>query len=108
MHQLWPNAKFILTTRPSEEWIASMQEKVGGSPTPMQRFIYGATDPTSDPEAYIARKERHDIDVATYFAQFPRSLLSLDISASDGQKYLCSFLNKPCPTNALLWTGPKT
>jgi len=100
MHQLWPNAKFILTTREPDSWMQSMTTVFGGSSIAVRRFIYGGIgDPLGNEVVYLDRKKRHEYDVHKYFARHPNTLLTMNVEGGDDYDRLCKFLDKPTPSD---------
>jgi len=97
MSRLWPNAKFILTIRDPQEWVASMAKSFGGTQTHIRRLQYGHGDPVGQEPQYIERMIAHETAVREYFREAPSSFLTMDITAGDGYKTLSDFLKKPFP-----------
>jgi hypothetical protein len=93
-----PGSKFILTTRPTEEWIRSVVRHFGGTSTPMREWIYGVGDPQGNEEIYVERYERHNREVKQYFSGRPDDFLELCITEGEGWKMLCPFLNCEVPS----------
>jgi hypothetical protein len=93
----FPGSKFILTLRPSEEWIRSVVNHFNEKETPMREWIYGIARPKGNEDIYIARYERHNREVLEYFKNRSEQLLVLNITKSDGWEKLCPFLGKPIP-----------
>ena len=89
-----PDSKFILTLRPSDEWIASVVRHFGRTSTPMREWVYGVGSPMGNETAYIERYERHNRDVLDYFKERPGDLLVMRITEGDGWEKLCPFLGK--------------
>lgn len=89
-----PDGKFILTTRPTENWLNSVREYFGQNVTPMRRWIYGHGHPEGNEQRYVERYERHNREVVEFFADKPGKLLVIDFSAGDGWKKLCEFLGE--------------
>ena len=94
MYQLWPNAKFILTIRDPNEWIASMTQAFGGTSTPIRELIYGAGDPAGQENQYIRQMVKHENAVREFFLKDPGSLLVMDISESNDYQPLERFLGR--------------
>lgn len=92
-----PGSKFILTVRPTGDWLASVVAHFGGTRTPMREWIYGAGDPLGHEQAYVERYERHNRDVLAYFSARPADLLVLPITAGAGWPELCNFLHADVP-----------
>jgi hypothetical protein len=95
MYQLWPNAKFILTIRDPQKWIASMAKAFGGTATHIRKLQYGHGNPVGREQHYIDRMIAHETAVREYFREASSSLLVMDITAGDGYKMLSDFLNQP-------------
>lgn len=95
----FPGSKFVLTRRPSENWIRSQVQDFASTETPMRRWIYGenAGCPLGNEATYIARYERHNREVQEYFATRPDDLLVIDLPNDDGWSRLCPFLGQPIP-----------
>ena len=45
LDRAYPQSKFVLTVRPTDEWIASVVDYFGREETPMRKWIYGAGSP---------------------------------------------------------------
>jgi hypothetical protein len=97
MDELHPGSQFILTVRPADKWIRSITSFFGSNGTPMRQWIYGAASPIGNEEAYLARYNRHNVEVREYFRGRPGDFLELDFAAGDGWEKLCGFLGKPVP-----------
>lgn len=89
-----PESKFILTVRPSSEWIRSVVDFFGSETTPMRERIYGSGSPLGHESEYIKRYERHNMDVLDFFSDKPSSLLVMNLPAGDGWSKLCAFLGR--------------
>ena len=98
MHRKFPDAKFILTVRDPDAWLASaMGHFAGVKNTPMRRYIYGDVDIAQDQAVYRQRYVEHNEGVQRYFSDFPGSLLVMDLKKGDGWGVLCEFLGEPEP-----------
>lgn len=110
---LYPTARFILTTRDTEGWSASMASFYGRYATifryapfvPVRRILaaaYGEDWATKSPREYAGVYERHVAEVRTFFAQAGRSeqLLELAILDGDGWPQLANYLEVPAPEKA--------
>ena len=93
----FPGSKFILTLRPSDEWIRSVVNHFNEEETPMREWIYGVGCPKGNENVYIARYERHNREVLEYFKDRSEQLLVLNITVGEGWTKLCPFLGKPIP-----------
>lgn len=89
----FPNSKFILTVRNEEEWYESMLRHFGTRSTPMREWVYGKAYPRWNKKTYIKRYNDHNDEVKDYFKSRPNDLLVVDITAGDGWKPICSFLD---------------
>ncbi|WP_407496366.1 sulfotransferase family protein [Pseudooceanicola sp. MF1-13] len=100
MEEMWPTARFILTTRDADRWLASATAHFGAEETPMRRLIYGTAQgaPLNAPDQYKARYLAHNAAVRAHFATRPGALLELDLGAErDPWRPLCTFLDQPRP-----------
>lgn len=117
LNVLYPNSKFILTTRETETWLRSFQnhmKKFQRDPSAKllkgQKYFtsalkkelqitYGSPEIFNDIEKLCQIKENHDKDVLEYGLD---NIAVLPIEASSGEKWeiLCSFLEKPKPNIA--------
>jgi len=96
----YPGSKFILSSRPSDEWIRSVVRHFGGGSTPMREWIYGVGDPLGQESTYVARYEEHNSAVLAHFRSRPEDLLVLPITEGAGWSELCRFLGHPVPSAA--------
>ena len=97
LDERFPGSRFILTTRDTQSWIASITRHFGGERTPMRRWIYGVGDPLGAEERYAEVYDAHNAAVRAHFAQRPDDLLELDFAHEDGWPKLCAFLGVPAP-----------
>jgi hypothetical protein len=96
----YPGSKFILTTRPTDAWLASVENHfrmfLHRKHDSYGKFVhasaYGALRFNAERFAYA--KEAHEANVRRYFALRPDDLLELDISSGgDPWEPLCRFLD---------------
>ena len=92
-----PDAKFVLTVRPEDEWLESVVAHFGGASTPMRQWIYGAGDPVGHEAVYRDRYRRHNDDVQAHFACRGDDLLVMRLDEGDGWVQLCPFLGVDVP-----------
>ena len=97
LDQEFPGSKFILTLRPSGEWIRSVVNHFNEQETPMREWIYGVGRPRGNENVYVARYERHNREVMEYFKDRSEQLLVLNITAGEGWTKLCPFLGETAP-----------
>ncbi len=95
--QRYPQSKFILTLRSSDDWIRSMVRHFGRRTAPLRASVYGAGCPRGNEARYVERYERHNREVLDYFRDRPDDLLVLNLTEGDGWEKLCPFLNKDIP-----------
>ncbi|SHG73758.1 hypothetical protein SAMN05443144_1542 [Fodinibius roseus] len=88
----YPNSKFILTTRPLEDWLASVQAQKHKRRSP----YYHAFE-HQDPLLLKWHRTAHHNAVREYFADRPDDMLELKICEGEGWEKLCPFLGKPVP-----------
>lgn len=100
LDQRYPNSKFVLTIRPTEQWIKSVVKHFHYHHIPVHEWIYGVKRVTGNEDVYIARYEAHNREVMAYFQDRPDDLLVMDITRGDGWEKLCPFLGKPIPSLA--------
>jgi len=97
----YPNSKFILTIRPTEQWIKSVSSHFGSTNIPLHEWIYGAGCPKGNEDLYIKRYEQHNQKVISYFDNRPNDLLTLNFDGSlTGQELwekICNFLGHKIP-----------
>jgi hypothetical protein len=100
LDQKFPDSKFILTLRPSEDWFRSVVNHFIEKETPMREWIYGVGYPKGNENVYVARYERHNREVIEYFKDRRKQLLVLNITAGEGWTKLCPFLGERIPAIA--------
>lgn len=98
LDQRCPDSKFILTIRPSEQWIQSVVSHFGRQHVPLHEWIYGAGFPKGNEQLYLDRYNQHNAQVIDYFKDRPEDLLVLEIHKNFSWKEICGFLDKPVPT----------
>jgi hypothetical protein len=102
---LYPGSKFILTERPLEPWLASMERQFTTSPEPTEPYrrdvrfaTYGVARFN---RARFARVHaEHAQAVRAHFAGRPDDLLIQNYFDGDGWEGLCAFLRRPIPDAA--------
>ena len=93
----YPGSKFILTKRPTDEWINSVVRHFGTTASPVAQWVYGPRGPKGNEDYYISMYERHNKEVQEYFADRPDDLMVFDLVKGEGWERLCAFLNKKVP-----------
>jgi hypothetical protein len=107
LDERFPASKFVLTVRPTEEWIRSAVGHFGTQSRPMLEWIYGVGYPKGNEDIFIARYERHNREVLEHFKTRPDDLLVLSITEGEGWEKLCPFLGKEVPDVAFPHEDPK-
>ena len=103
LDQAFPDSKFILTTRPLDSWLRSVENHfrmyVEHNSDDFIDFIhacvYGALHFNADRFAYV--KSLHEANVRQFFHDKPEQLLVFDVFTGDGWKELCAYLELPVP-----------
>ncbi|MBV8976737.1 MAG: hypothetical protein JO261_12650 [Alphaproteobacteria bacterium] len=117
LHYQYPNARFVLTRRPLESWLASFarhHEKHSG--TGVLEGLRALFDGPDNPFMFhhaaleyglylnapsLAEAWRQfEARVRHFFADKPGKLLELDVFAGQGWNELCGFLGRPVPSKA--------
>jgi hypothetical protein len=101
--RVYPSARFILTTRPTDAWLTSLERHfafwVEHRRTDFDDFVlactYGVQHFSAERLRYV--KEAHETGVRRYFAGRPEKLLVLNVFEGDGWKELGDFLGCPVP-----------
>jgi hypothetical protein len=95
----FPGARFILTWRETDRWLASICGHFGRNPAVLQALTYGedAAFPVGHEARYRAVYERHNSEVRGYFRDRPGDLLEMNLARGDGWAPLCAFLGAPVP-----------
>ena len=100
---LHPEAKFILTTRPDDSWLVSVENHfrmyVEGNHDDFDDFVhasvYGALH--FSPERFRHVKRLHEQNVRDHFSGRPDKLLVFDVFSGDSWPELCRFLELEVP-----------
>ena len=91
----FPDARFILTIRHPDEWLASVERHARGRILEHEeQAFYGRS--RFDAEAFRSRFEAHNREVVEHFAG-RSDLLVVNIPAGDGWDRLCAFLGEELP-----------
>jgi hypothetical protein len=93
----YQDSRFILTTRPLDDWLDSRRRHVEENVARKARGESHGSLLVVDEDAWMRERQEHEVRVHTYFADRPEALLTMDVSASDGWDVLCSFLGVPVP-----------
>jgi hypothetical protein len=107
-----PGSRFILTTRPFEEWIDRRRRKPVDKDRPQKWVLdtrirmYGSI--TFDAKLYTEAYYRHHEEVNDYFKERLEDLLILPLKADDKWERLCGFLGKEIPSVEYPWEKIKS
>lgn len=94
----FPDAKFILVKRSSDEWIKSAVGDFKSYPNEIHRLIYGSAFPLGNEKAWVDRYNQHNNEVEAYFDGQAHRFLSINLNHDEfNWKVLCPFLKKPIP-----------
>jgi hypothetical protein len=99
----YPDAKFILTTRDVNGWIASRRRHVERNRQRRTQGLYDGSWLEVDEPAWRAEFEAHEARVTQYFAGRRDKLLVFRIIDGDGYDQLCPFLGVAIPTEPFPW-----
>tara|TARA_Y100000310_G_scaffold292544_1_gene321362 strand:- start:3170 stop:3784 length:615 start_codon:yes stop_codon:yes gene_type:complete len=98
---VFPDAKFILTTRLSTHWYQSLLRWMAlGKATPTDvslKATLGVAPSLDNKGKAIEAYLKHADGVRDYFRPCPDKLLVVDWEQGDGWQELCDFLDKPVP-----------
>jgi hypothetical protein len=98
----YPGSRFILTERPVESWIVSVEKQFRDQPDPVSQYRrdvrFAAYGVSIFNEARFRRiLDEHSRAVRDHFRDRPGQLLIQNYFAGDGWDSLCGFLGKPVP-----------
>ena len=100
LDKMYPNSKWILTTRRIEQWLKSIEwimswVKTSENDLKLRALLYG--DRKFNREKFIKAYRKHHRETLEYFKDRDDFLI-MDIEKSDfNWKKLCTFLEKPIP-----------
>jgi Sulfotransferase domain len=99
LDRAFPGAKFVLTWRETDKWLASIRGHFGRNPAVLQALTYGpdAAFPVGNEDRYREVYDRHNAEVRAYFRERPGDLLEMDLGRGGGWEPLCAFLGEPVP-----------
>jgi Sulfotransferase domain len=112
LDRAFPGSRFILTTRETESWLASVENHfrmyVEHRRDAFDDFVlacaYGCLEFSA--ERFRDVKELHEDNVRRYFADRPGDLLVLDVAEAGTWEPLCNFLGVPVPDEPYPHTNP--
>lgn len=92
----YPGSRFILTTRPVDDWIESRRAHVLRNRERAAQGTYTGFFLDIDPDGWRAEFEEHHARVAAYF-DGRNDFVTMRITEGDGFDVLCPFLGEPMP-----------
>lgn len=103
LDRAFPGSRFVLTQRDSQKWVKSYSnmlnnhEVASEEVNEIRRILYGLPFPDVTENQLIARYQKHNSEVSTYFRDRPNDLLIVDWEQESEWGKLCEFLGKPVP-----------
>lgn len=102
IHDLYPDAKYILTVRDEDRWIDSCVNFYRNRRLrPMRVWMFGPhANPARDAasrQAWLDAYRAHNAAVREFFASRPHQYLEFDPTREGGWERLCAFLGAPVP-----------
>lgn len=90
----FPGSKFIHVTRKPEAWIKSAVKDFADHPNALHQAIYGCPAPLGNEDIWLERYNRHNAEVAAYFADRPDDYLHLHLEDGVSYEAVCDFLGE--------------
>jgi hypothetical protein len=111
IYSMYPDARYILTVRDEEPWIASCVRFYRNRRIrPMRLWMFGRhADPSRDEDsrlAWLDAYRSHNRRVREFFASHPEQFLEFDPTRRPGWERLCAFLGAPVPARAWPHANP--
>lgn len=98
MDRLYPESKFILTTRHPRSWIKSAKKYFGYYESAAEVWIYdGVGTPIKNQKRFLKRYKEHNNEVRQYFKDRPNDFLEIDLGKGHGWNEICDFLGCEVP-----------
>ena len=97
LYKKYPDAYFILTIRPEDEWIKSVIDHFGNrNNSPYHKWIYGYMDPHDHEEAYLERYRLHNQNVISFFTN-NSNFIKISLKEDNKWNKICQHLGVPQP-----------
>lgn len=90
----FPGSKFVMTMRQPEKWLESYKKFFPDRNGRLHRWMYGVPNLLGNEEKFLKVYRERNEAIFKYFANRPKDLLVMDLSAGDGWFELISFLGK--------------
>jgi hypothetical protein len=100
----YPGSRFVLTTRPVDEWLDSRRRHVERNRERKERGQYDGVFLNIDLDRWRQDFENHHRAVRSYYADRD-NLLEMRITEGDGYDELCPFLGVDIPEDPFPWTN---
>jgi len=102
IYDLYPDAKYIMTTREEQRWIDSCVKFFRHRRMrPMRLWMFGPhANPAKDAasrQAWLDAYRAHNAAVRQFFASRPQQFFEFDPTREPGWERLCAFLGAPIP-----------
>lgn len=102
IYDLYPDAKYIMTTRDEQRWIDSCVKFFRHRRMrPMRLWMFGPhANPAKDAasrQAWLDAYRAHNAAVREFFADRPQQFFEFDPTREPGWERLCAFLGAPIP-----------
>jgi len=97
LHETYPDARFVLSHRDVESWVASCVGNYKDRPYDMFPVIYGFDVFEGNEEVAREVYLKHLRDVREFFKDKPGKLLDIDFTKESRWEPLCSFLGESVP-----------
>lgn len=91
----FPGSRFIHVTRDTGAWLNSASKDFQSHPNAIHCAIYGSDGPIGHEDAWVACYERHNAEVAAYFANRPSDYLHIRLEDGVTYEKVCDFLGEP-------------
>lgn len=99
--KMYPDSRFILTTRKNAEtWYKSLCKHFNKGGIANHQQIYGFPNPHDYKKEHIEFYLKHNQAVIDYFSNRPHKLLVVCWENGDGYREICNFLNHSVPSTS--------
>lgn len=97
LYELYPDAYFVFTVRPDEDWIKSVTNHFSNRKNSnYHEWIYGYSDPLMNREVYLETYQKHNQSVRDFFRDKP-NFLEMDLKEKNKWEKLCDLLEVSVP-----------
>lgn len=95
LDKAFPGSKFIHVIRDRDAWIRSVVGDFGRSGNALHSLIYGVPCPEGHEDVWLARYDRHNAEVSSYFSDRPDDYLQVRLEDGLTYEQICPFLGVP-------------